>query len=437
MKVLMLTWEFPPFIAGGLGMACYGMVKSLLKMGVEVYLLIPTEKFVYFHLKDTDDVNNLTPIFMYNEEEDIYKGREFNSIEERLEYLGLYRFPESYYQSGEHYYDEVLKSFYTKLDFENEQEEFIIKKVINSMDDSRSIFNKIKLFTKRLSVLIDKIDFDIIHAHDWLTYPAGIYAKFHTGKKLVTHIHATEFDRAGGPGDGRVHNIEFSGMSYADLVIAVSNYTTEMIVSRYMIDPSKVRVVHNAFYLREEVKDYNSPFKDPIILFLGRITLQKGPDYFLEVAKRVLDQVHDVRFVMAGSGDMTRRLIMKAASYRLKTRFLFTGFLKRKDVARILKASDIYILSSVSEPFGIAPLEAMSFKNVALISKQSGVSEVVKNAYKIDFWDIDKMVNIIVDLLKNREKIEEIKDKGQEEVRNIQWDNSATKIKKVYEELVC
>jgi glycosyltransferase involved in cell wall biosynthesis len=279
------------------------------------------------------------------------------------------------------------------------------------------------------------LQYDIIHAHDWLTYAAGIIVKKISKKPLFTHMHATEFDRAGGYGDARIHNIEYDGMSYADRVICVSQYTANMVATRYQVDSAKIRILHNAYTVDEIPNVKQRLFKGPTILFLGRITLQKGPDYFLEVAQKVLKIHPTARFVMAGSGDMAKKLLYKSAKMKLRHRFIFAGFLNRVQVEDILNSIDIYVLPSVSEPFGIAPLEAMAYGATAIISKQSGVSEVVENAYKVDFWDIDEMAKIICYLIKNPQECYAMGQKGKNEVLQIGWDEVAIKLKAYYLEL--
>jgi glycosyltransferase involved in cell wall biosynthesis len=253
----------------------------------------------------------------------------------------------------------------------------------------------------------------------------------------VFHIHATEFDRAGGPGDERVHKLEYLGLTTADRVLAVSRYTMEMVVNRYRADPARVRVVHNAFNAAAAGDGRRRLFRGPTVLFLGRITLQKGPDYFLDVARRVLARQPETRFIMAGSGDLMNRMVHHAAYHRLHQHFLFTGFLNQDQVNRIFDATDIFVMPSISEPFGIVPLEAMARGAVAIISKQSGVAEVLKNAYQVDFWDIDEMVDTICRLIDNPAELEKMAAAGQAEVAAIQWDDAAEKIIAAYREVTC
>lgn len=430
----MFTWEFPPFISGGLGMACYGMVRSLLKLGISVDLVLPTKEMVYFPLVNELDVDLMPVKFVDSKRQQDFEVLRFETIKEKLDYIGVTTHPESYLQLGD--IMNFIQSFSREVNTNevtlSDSEKLIEEMAFNLIGDE-DLIQKVQEYTIRAQQIAQVLQYDLIHAHDWLCYPAGMLAKQLSGKKLVVHIHATEFDRSGGPGDERIHNIEYSGMSYADRVIAVSQYTAQMIMSRYKIDSGKIRIVHNAFSIDPKLElTKERIFKSPTVLFLGRITLQKGPDYFLEVADKVIETHPNTKFIVAGTGDMGRRLLRKSASLRLKNKFLFTGFLNRKQVERILRASDIYVLPSVSEPFGIAPLEAMAYGVTSIISKQSGVAEVVNHAFKIDFWDIDRMADTICYLIDNPEACKKIGIDGQQEVNLILWDEAAEKIKAVY-----
>lgn len=430
----MFTWEFPPLIAGGLGMACYGMVKSLLGLGVEVDLVLPTQELVYMPLRKVGDVDTLPTVFLDPIKQKEYSTKVFESKIEEFEYIGVSKSPLSY----ERLFDsEVIKKEIKEYLWFKEiggiEAQDIWDNVLQSLHGEEDLIKTVQIFTVRAKKLAETLDFDLIHAHDWLTYPAGMLAQKLSGKPLVAHIHATEFDRAGGPGNERVHKIEHGGMTYANKVIAVSQYTMQMIMSRYQIDTGKINVVHNAFTLPDDaVLNKERIFKGPVILFLGRITLQKGPDYFVEMAEKVLQRHPNATFIMAGTGDMSRKLLRKSAAMKLKNRFLFTGFLNRKQVERILRAADIYVLPSVSEPFGISPLEAMGYGITSIISKQSGVSEVVHHAFKIDYWDVDLWVQTINHLIENPEKCTKMGLDGMKEVSQIQWDDAAKKIKDIY-----
>lgn len=433
MKALVLTWEFPPYISGGLGMACYGLFKAMLALGnTEVDLVLPSTEDVHFPLRNVEDVDTLPMSHMNPRKALSQETLNISSLTERLKAVGVSFFPTSYITPGINF--EKDYSWITSTFTQNKQEIDLVK---THLKGDESLFKSVQEYTIRAIRNAPNLSCDVIHCHDWLTYPAAIALKNILKKPLVAHIHATEFDRAGGPGDHRIHNIEYAGLSAADRVIAVSQYTAQMIIDRYCINPHKIRVVHNAYSVPSLNTQRRKLFRDPLVLFLGRVTLQKGPDYFLEVAKRVIERFSNVRFVMAGSGDMFYRIMRGAAGKRLKDRFLFTGFLNRDQVERILSAADIFVLPSVSEPFGIAPLEAMSYGSVAIISKQSGVAEVIKNAYKVDFWDMDKTADIIVHLLENPKEMERMSRKGREEVLDIEWKAAAEKTLNVYKEVAC
>jgi len=436
MKILMFTWEFPPLISGGLGMACYGMVKALLSQGIKIDLVLPTKELVYFPLREESDADTLPAVFIEPEKHKEYTKRTFSTLHERLEYIGASTHPESYFNLSEikDYVSSIKKTFWL-TETVTTQEHNIWKEMTAHLIGEEDLIRKVQEYTLRASRFAEILDYDLIHAHDWLTYPSGILAKQISRKPLIVHIHATEFDRAGGPGDERIHKIEHLGMNYADKVIAVSQYTAQMIMSRYRIDTGKIRIIYNAFTVSETtLHNKKRIFKGPTILYLGRITLQKGPDYYLDMADKVLKVHPEARFILAGTGDMQRQILRRSAALRLKNRFLFTGFLNRKQVERILQAADIYVLPSVSEPFGISPLEAMAYGITAIISKQSGVAEVVHNAFKIDYWDIDLWAETINHLIENPEECAKIGMEGRKEVQKIQWNEAADKIRQLYAE---
>ncbi len=283
-----------------------------------------------------------------------------------------------------------------------------------------------------------KDEIDVIHAHDWLTYLAGIAAKQVTGKPLVVHVHATSFDRSSDDKiDTRVYELEKKGMEAADCVMAVSDLTRNIVVNKYNIDPSKVVTVHNAvdFSGSEDIV-VERGIKEKVVTFLGRVTFQKGPEYFIESAAKVLKRTGNVRFVMAGSGDMLNRCIRHVARLGISDKFHFTGFLRGKDVQTMFALSDVYIMPSVSEPFGISPLEAMRTNVPTIISKQSGVAEVLKYAIKVDFWDVDAMADAIYGLLKYPSLSHMASRCGYDEVNSLKWNNAAAKVKQVYESVI-
>ncbi len=427
MKVLMFGWEFPPHISGGLGTASYGLTKGMSKIpGMKIKFVVPKAY--------GDEDQSRMRILGANEIEIGKKLVNYESFLREIEYVEInskiipYTDPEDYFQAikqaknaGRSF---VYTNFKGKLSFTGKY--------------GGNLYQEIANYAVVASVLADQGDFDIIHAHDWLTFPAGIAAKRVSGKPLVIHVHATDFDRSGGSVNPAVFDIELKGMRMADRIIAVSNLTRNTIIEKYGIDPEKVVTVHNAV---EPIKDderlmLKKSINDKIVTFLGRVTLQKGPEYFVEAAYKVLQKMDNVRFVMAGSGELLNRMVMRAASLRIANKFHFTGFLKGDDVYRMFSLSDVYVMPSVSEPFGISPLEAMQSNVPVIISHQSGVSEVLKYAMKVDFWDIDAMADAIYGLLNYSALSDMFKTYGKEEVENMKWENSAIKVNEVYQSVL-
>lgn len=310
----------------------------------------------------------------------------------------------------------------------------------------KNLFEEVELYSRKAYHLIKQEKFDIIHAHDWLTIPAGILAKKITGKPLMLHIHATEFDRSGDNGaNSGVYEIEKRGMEAADIIIAVSNFTKNKIIKYYGINPEKIRVVHNAAEdVTQALEDTNflediyrlKAIGKKIVLYLGRITLQKGPDYFIRAAKLVLDHDPDVIFIFAGSGDMEHKMIELAAELGISGNMIFTGFLREDKISKVYRAADLYVMPSVSEPFGITTLEAMKYNTPVLVSRQSGVSEVITHALKVDFWDIQEMANKMLAVLEHPALAETLKENCCHDLDKISWKNSAERVLNVYRELV-
>jgi len=301
-----------------------------------------------------------------------------------------------------------------------------------------NLMDEVKRYASLATELARGEDFDVIHAHDWMTYPAGLAAAAYTGKPLVVHLHSTEFDRSGENVNQVVYDIERAGMHGADRVIAVSFLTRSIALGRYGVPPEKVEVVYNAVELPGDDRLDTTPIArdEKIVLFLGRITMQKGPEYFLEAARKVLAKFKKVRFVIAGSGDLIGKAVELAADLRIGRHVTFTGFLRGDDVARVFQMADIYVMPSVSEPFGIAPLEALSHNVPVIISKQSGVSEVLRHVLKVDFWDTDEMANKILAVLRHPPLQRVLRQQGQIELRKLSWRDSAAKCKEIYDGLV-
>jgi glycogen synthase len=303
-----------------------------------------------------------------------------------------------------------------------------------------NLFQEVARYANLATEIARDEQFDVIHAHDWMTYPAALAVAGMSGKPLVVHVHSTEFDRAGENIDQRIYDIERRGMHAAMKVIAVSSLTKSIIQKQYGIDPGKVEVVYNAIETNGNGlgfdERYNINKDEKIVLFLGRITMQKGPEYFLAAAKKVLEVMENVKFVMAGSGDLIRKTIEMAAAMGIGHKVLFTGFLRGADVDRIFQMADLYVMPSVSEPFGIAPLEAMSHDVPVLISKQSGVSEVIQHALKVDFWDVDEMANKIIAVLRHPPLSQTLRQHGSFEIRRMSWTDAARSCVEVYQQVV-
>ena len=428
MRVLMFGWEFPPHIAGGLGTACEGIVKGLAANGVETLFVMPSAS--------GDEDQSATTIINAS---DVSVDVQSNTVDEFLDKVKFihidsdlipYVGPEEFSSVMEDERKRQVKDFRIQY---GQKYKFSGKYGSNLMEEVARY-----AMVGGTIALQNNDRFDVIHAHDWLTYLAGIAAKELTGKPLVVHVHATSYDRGDEKHmDTRVLDIEKRGMMAADKVITVSDLTRNIVINKYGIDPAKVVTVHNAvdFSGRENLM-VERGVKDKVVTFLGRITFQKGPEYFIEAAAKVLKRTKNVRFVMAGSGDMMNRAIRQVARMGISDRFHFTGFLRGADVQKMFALSDVYIMPSVSEPFGISPLEAMRSNVPSIISHQSGAAEVLKYAFKVDFWDVDAMADDIYALLQYPALSEFAAMQGYEEVNALKWNNAAAKMKQVYESVV-
>ena len=426
----MFGWEFPPHIAGGLGTACYGMTRGLARNGVEVVFVMPRaygdEDQRFVRVVNASDVETIGTRDHEFSEELLEKVSFIHIDSNMLPYIS----PEEYAA----YHDEFVRSGRTHewTDVWKQRYTFSGKYGANLMEEVARYAMVAAQVAKDLEG-----QFDVIHAHDWLTYFAGIAAKRVSGKPLVVHMHATEFDRSGENTNRRVYAIEKAGMQAADRVIAVSELTRRIVIGKYGILADKVVTVHNAVRFGEsEEAAPERAVKDKVVTFLGRITYQKGPDYFVEAAAKVLQRVSDVRFVMAGSGDLMNHVVRRVAQLGIADRFHFTGFLKGGKVQRMFRLSDVYVMPSVSEPFGISPLEAMRSGVPVNISRQSGVAEVLDYAIKVNYWDVDALADAIYGLLTYPALGRMFASKGLEEVTGLKWTNAAAKIKTVYETVV-
>ena len=487
MRVLMLGWEFPPYITGGLGTACYGLTKALDRRGISVLFGLPKSVAgdAAEHVKilspqtvattrddsnipidpfDTadvtanpDDIKAATELVETESLSEIEQERVF----QHLRFIGIpVAATSAYARPGEKQIpltDEVRQKILIEAvergNLPKRIERSILHEVLperhvdaddahgdnlhHDADYTDDLLGQVHRYARFCLAAARQHRFDVIHAHDWLTYPAGLAVARLTGKPLVAHVHSTEFDRSGEHVNQQLYDIERRGMHGAMRIITVSQLTRDTCVYRYGVSADKIDVVYNGVELAPTQQgSVGIDSKDKIVLYFGRITMQKGPEYFIAAAKRVLDVMDNVKFVVAGSGDMASRMIELAARMGIGHKVLFTGFLRGGDITRVFGLADLYVMPSVSEPFGIAPLEAMSHDVPAIISKSSGVSEVLTHALKVDFWDIDDIANKIVAVLRHPPLSRTLREHGAFEVRRITWDGAAERCEKIYQHVV-
>jgi glycogen synthase len=419
-RTLMLGWEFPPYISGGLGTACFGLTKAMDRLGMPVVFVLPkaqpirlssaraagepeggqAETYTFHHVRIRPIAARLSP----------YAG------------AGVSRHV-------------ATVTVGAQAAVEGDEVEAEGNAVYGP-----DIYGEVRRFAQKVLRVAQGEEFDVIHAHDWMTFPAGVALAAQSGKPLVVQVHSTEFDRSGEHVNQYVYDIERQGMHAATRIIAVSNYTRNLVISRYDIAPSKVEVVYNGVEPNGDSNGHGPapsgqtwPTKmDKVVLFLGRITMQKGPEYFLYAAKKVLEKMPNVKFIMAGDGDMLYRSIELAAQLGIGHQVLFTRFLRGDDVNKAYQMADLYVMPSVSEPFGIAPLEAVQHDVPVIMSKQSGIAEVFRNALKVDFWDINEMANKMIAVLRYSPLHETLRTEGRKEVYRFRWEDSAAKVNEIY-----
>lgn len=478
----MLGWEFPPFMAGGLGTAVEGLTRSLVKQGHEVVFVLP-QPVPEGH---QSHVELIGPRVLAQRAQALRQGRLstapvasntgsglsaaarsqrsrlVETLTRRIEQLHTGS-PSSYpgidthntlggmieriktERALRHDHDEPLRDPSGFIGLGSASATQIADAFDNVVDSVKALgsgdsgygsdlFGDAQRYAKLVAALGLTERFDVIHTHDWLTYPAGLLLRRITAKPLVCHIHATEFDRSGEHINQQVYDIEREGMQGANRVIAVSRLTKAVVNTRYGVPNDKIDVVYNGVAQHDIQPQRGAAIEsdEKIVLFLGRITMQKGPEYFIQAAKRVLEKEKNVKFVVAGSGDMAVRMIEHAASIGIGHKVLFTGFLRGRDVDRVYQMADCYVMPSVSEPFGIAPLEAMRNDVPVIVSKQSGVAEVLTHALKVDFWDTDEMANKIIAVLRYPPLGQTLREHGRFELRGLNWDGAAEKCVKVY-----
>ena len=412
----MFGWEFPPHSLGGLGTASYGLTRGMAQQeDMDITFVIPKPW--------GDEDQSFLKIIGACNVPIVWKENSWDYVNQRI---GKFMSPDEYFhlRNGLRYdFRRIGTNDLGCVEFSGRYPDNLVEEIGN--------------YEAVASVLAHSLDFDIIHSHDWLTYPAGVFAKQISGKPLVIHVHATDFDRSRGNVNPTVYSIEKRGMDMADHIICVSNLTARTVIEKYGQDPSKVSTVHNAVEPLPDADSFTkTPRKDKVVTFLGRITMQKGPEYFVEAAARVLAKTDGVRFVMAGSGDMMNAMIELAAQRGIADKFHFTGFLRGRQVHEMLAESDVYIMPSVSEPFGISPLEAMQVGTPSIISHQSGCAEILQHAIKTDYWDIDAMADAIYAIVKYPAMYKSLHELGREEVNNIKWYDAGLKVRKIYDRVL-
>ncbi len=407
MKVLMFGWEFPPHNSGGLGVACQGIAYALLRKNIDLTFVLPrSAKFENENLKFAfaDKIGGLT---IQEIESKIISPYQYSSHKSILE-----REVENTERMNQYYHD---------------------------------LLTEVLLYARNAKNVAKRSDFDVIHAHDWLSFKAGISAKEISGKPLIAHIHATEYDRSGENPNPVIRAIEQEGFLRSDKIIAVSQFTKDVVTNRYGIDPNKIVVAHNGVDISEinddEVSKANilKASKDAgysIVLFLGRLTYQKNPRILLEAAVDILKYNPKTIFVYAGSGDMEEELMHLAAELGISDKVIFAGFIRGDDKHKLFRVADVFVMPSISEPFGIVPLEALANHTPVIISKQSGISEILRSSLKVDFWDVDEIVNKVVAVLKHSALKHDLAIDGNNEVPKITWDNTADKITSVYNDML-
>ena len=416
----MFGWEFPPKIYGGLAVASYGITQGLSKIpGVETTFCLP---------KPCGEEEKFLNILSMNEVPVVWRDPDYEWLKGRLKNLT----PEEYYQFRDH--------IYADFSYKGTND-------IGGLDFAggypKNLHEEIGNFNIIAGVIARTREFDIIHAHDWLTFPAGVHAKQVSGKPLVIHVHATDFDRSRGQVNPTVYSIEKNGMDNADCIMCVSELTRQTVIRHYHQDPAKCIAMHNAVYpLSQEIQEIvaqrkpDNAKREKVVTFLGRITMQKGPEYFVEAAALVLQRTRNIRFCMAGSGDMLNAMIELAAQRGIADRFFFPGFMKGKQVYEVFRDSDVYVMPSVSEPFGISPLEAMQCGVPSIISHQSGCAEILDKCIKTDYWDINAMADAMYSICTNNGLYEYLREEGRKEVDQITWEKVGERIRAAYDQVL-
>jgi glycogen synthase len=423
-RVLMLGWEFPPYISGGLGTACYGLTKALSHAGTDILFVLPravgTEHVSHVRLLGSDSALPAASA----------RAGELPRVEFRAAPSRLANPYEALLPA------QAAAGITGRVAHRNVARHVEVPFSPRAADYGGDLLAEVDQYAQTCKCLARHETFDVIHAHDWMTYPAGLAIAAQSGKPLVAHVHSTEFDRSGENVQQQVYEIERRGMHGASAVICVSRMTAAVAAERYGVTPEKIAVVYNGIDTGTQEESISKIKRsEKVVLFLGRLTMQKGPEYFLAVAKKVLAIMDDVKFIVAGSGDRFSSTVYLAAEMGIGHKVLFAGFLRGHDVKRAFGMADLYVMPSVTEPFGIAPLEAISQGVPVIISKSSGVSEVLQHALKVDFWDIDEMANKIISVLRHPSLASTLRQNATAEVQRITWGKAADECLELYRQV--
>jgi len=424
-RVLMFGWEFPPYSVGGLGVACHGLTKSMVRLGMKVTFVVPRAprgaKSHFLNLLVADRVS------VGREDVDRIEGLKIEKVDSLLmPYMNSTKYSSLV---------EYLKKRGGTID------NFIYSSDSGNFDSKDqygvNLFEEVWRYANKAAIIAKKEVFDVIHVHDWMTFRAGIVAKEVSGKPLVVHIHNTAFDRSGGNPGQREYEIEKEGFEKADKIIAISHHVKSRLIEQYEVSPEKIIVAHNGIDSEDYCfKSSERHIHNKIVLYAGRVTLQKGPECFVKAAAKISEIRDDVTFILAGGGDMLSDMIELAAHLKISDRFVFTDWYNKSEGEAVMNMADVFVMPSVSEPFGLVPLEAMLQRTPTIISKQSGVSEVLVNTLKVDFWDIDEMANKIVSVLDHNSLKTHLIEMGEKEAKAMTWDKAAFECRRVFEKLI-
>jgi len=433
----MFGWEFPPYVTGGLGVACYNLVKALSDLGHQITLILP--KSLNNSQEEIEKGFTVfgTDSWEFYLQEQMHKQLA-NSPDPSIETLKIPSRLTAYAGASSPVDMSVLsRDALQKIYSLKTSQSYVTDEQAAQKTNlyGKDLIQEVMKYNATAASIAATLDFDLIHCHDWLTFGAGIIAKQVSNKPMIAHVHCTEFDRCPGQGNEQVHSLEKAGCDYADRVISVSHFTKKLITTNYQIPPEKVEVVHNGIDSDcssfPTAKNFNT--HSPKILFLGRVTYQKGPNYFLEAAHKVLKVRPDAQFIMVGTGDMLDYLRARAQELGIADKVEFRGAISSDKVQQMYREVDCFVLSSVSEPFGLTVLEALSQRLPVIASKQAGVSEVLRHILRYDFWDVERLSSLILSVITYGALAQELKERSLEDLHSLSWAESAKKIEQVYQ----